>query len=159
MEVGEDRARKLCLGFLIGSLNFTRSILKAALLDLGKGQGYVKRQVEGWTDQFERSKTWNVPGFKKIMAWLKDNQPDDASTCLIRNDFRFDNVVLDPENPDSIKGVLDWEMATLGDPLMDLGGSLATGFKRGRFDYEDDEASAKPSERDAYKRRNCHLLL
>ena len=59
------------------------------------------------------------------MGWLNRNQPDDVTTCIIHNDYRMDNVVLDPKDPQNIIGVLDWEMATLGDPLMDLGSSLA----------------------------------
>jgi len=98
---------------------------KAGLSDLGRGKGYVKRQVEGWSDRYTKSKTWNVPNFRYVMDWLKNNQPDDVKICLIHNDFRFDNVVLNPENHGEIVGVLDWEMATLGDPLMDLGGALA----------------------------------
>ena len=57
--------------------------------------------------------------------WLKDNIPSDSKTCVIHNDWRFDNVILDLENPTEVIGVLDWEMATLGDPLMDLGSALA----------------------------------
>jgi aminoglycoside phosphotransferase (APT) family kinase protein len=51
--------------------------------------------------------------------------PEDVTQCLIHNDFRFDNVVLNPDNPFEVTGILDWEMATIGDPLMDLGNSLA----------------------------------
>ncbi|MCW2822894.1 MAG: phosphotransferase family protein [Marmoricola sp.] len=59
------------------------------------------------------------------MAWLAEHQPDDVASCLIHNDYRFDNLVLDAEDPTRPVGVLDWEMATVGDPLMDLGGTLA----------------------------------
>ncbi len=59
------------------------------------------------------------------MRWLDANQPADSDICVIHNDYRLDNVVLAPEDPTRIIGVLDWEMATLGDPLMDLGGALA----------------------------------
>jgi aminoglycoside phosphotransferase (APT) family kinase protein len=64
-----------------------------------------------------------VPSFEAVMDWLAECQPPDVATCLIHNDFRLDNVVLDPTL--QVVGVLDWEMATLGDPLMDLGGALA----------------------------------
>ncbi|HNY56064.1 MAG TPA: phosphotransferase family protein, partial [Chitinophagales bacterium] len=72
-----------------------------------------------------KAKTWNVPKFEKVMNWLKSNIPTEERSCLIHNDFRFDNVILDPENPMKIIGVLDWEMATIGDPMMDLGNTLA----------------------------------
>ena len=62
--------------------------------------------------------------FKYVRKWLLDNIPEDSETCLIHNDWRFDNVVLSPQQPTQVIGVLDWEMATLGDPLMDLGSAL-----------------------------------
>jgi aminoglycoside phosphotransferase (APT) family kinase protein len=96
----------------------------AGLGDLGKGAGYVERQVRGWIERYGRARTDDVPAFTEVMAWLAANQPDDVRICVIHNDFRFDNVVLDPATYDVI-GVLDWEMATLGDPLMDLAGSIA----------------------------------
>jgi aminoglycoside phosphotransferase (APT) family kinase protein len=92
---------------------------------LGKGQGYVERQVGGWSKRYRAAKTRNVPSFEKVMRWLDANQPGDTDTCVIHNDYRLDNVVLAPDDPTRIIGVLDWEMATLGDPLMDLGGALA----------------------------------
>lgn len=95
------------------------------LRELGRGTGYARRQIEGWSDRFTKAHTWNVPRFSGVMRWLHDNTPDDVATCLIHGDFRLDNVVLDPHDPTQIIGVLDWEMATLGDPLMDLGNSLA----------------------------------
>ncbi|CAA0079432.1 Uncharacterised protein [Zhongshania aliphaticivorans] len=97
----------------------------AGLASLGKGEGYCERQVRGWSGRYQKSKTWNVPSFKKVMAWLAENTPGDVRTCVIHNDFRFDNVVLNPEQPSEVLGILDWEMATLGDPLMDLGSALA----------------------------------
>lgn len=97
----------------------------AKLQDLGKGSGYVKRQIDGWSGRFRKAKTWNVAGFEYVMEWLTERMPEDIDNRLIHNDFRFDNVVLDADNPMQVIGVLDWEMATLGDPLMDLGNSLA----------------------------------
>jgi len=95
----------------------------AGLSDLGKGLGYVGRQVAGWSERYRRARTENVPDFEPVMAWLAERQPADVANCLIHNDFRLDNLVLDPDL--QVIGVLDWEMATLGDPLMDLGGALA----------------------------------
>lgn len=95
----------------------------AGLTDLGKGAGYVGRQVKGWSERFRNARTENVPDFVEVMCWLDANQPDDVSTVVIHNDWRFDNVVLDDDR--NIVGVLDWEMSTLGDPLMDLGGAIA----------------------------------
>ncbi|ONI67837.1 phosphotransferase family protein [Kribbella sp. ALI-6-A] len=97
----------------------------AGLADLGRGDGYVERQVHGWSERYRKAKTWNVPGAEKVMAWLEANRPADVGTCVIHNDFRLDNVVLDPDDPLRVAGVLDWELATIGDPLMDLGSALA----------------------------------
>jgi aminoglycoside phosphotransferase (APT) family kinase protein len=97
----------------------------AGLSQLSRGPGYVQRQVAGWSKRYLAVRTWNTPSFERVMAWLDDVKPDDAGSCLIHNDFRLDNLVLDPGDPLRVAGVLDWEMATVGDPLMDLGGAIA----------------------------------
>ena len=118
--------RALCMG-VVDTLVTLHKVdpEKAGLASLGKGAGYARRQVEGWSDRYRRARTWNSPRFEVVMDWLAKNTPDDVATCVIHNDFRLDNVVLDRAHPTRVIGVLDWEMATLGDPLMDLGGSLA----------------------------------
>lgn len=96
-----------------------------SLADLGTPQGYVSRQVRGWSRRYRDARTDDVPDFEAIMAWLDENMPaDHPRPAMVHNDYKFDNVILDPVRPDKIIGVLDWEMATLGDPLMDLGASL-----------------------------------
>lgn len=98
------------------------------LAALGKGAGYVRRQVAGWSRRFRKARTDNVTDFESVMAWLDAEQPADVASCVIHGDFRFDNVVLAAEEGSDdlrVVGVLDWEMATIGDPLMDLGSSLA----------------------------------
>lgn len=96
------------------------------LTGLGKPEGYVRRQVEGWSNRYRSARTEDAPSFEVVMKWLAENMPHDSvAPALIHNDYKFDNVVLDPANGLRIKGVLDWEMATIGDPLMDLGCSLA----------------------------------
>lgn len=91
---------------------------------LGKPLGYVQRQVEGWTARWERSRTDDVPAVEQLAAWLSANQPGESGACLVHNDFKFDNLVLDPATPGRIVAVLDWEMATVGDPLLDVGTAL-----------------------------------
>jgi aminoglycoside phosphotransferase (APT) family kinase protein len=94
--------------------------------DFGKPEGYVRRQVDGWSKRYRNAKTDDAPDFEDVMAWLDKHLPPDCEKPgIIHNDYKLDNVVLDPQNPTRIIGVLDWEMATLGDPLMDLGSSLA----------------------------------
>jgi len=95
------------------------------LEDFGHPEGYVERQITGWSRRYRDSRTADVPDFEEVMAWLEEHRPAERGAALIHNDYRFDNVVLDPRDPLRIIGVLDWEMATIGDPLMDLGASLA----------------------------------
>ena len=97
----------------------------SGLIHLGKPEGYTRRQVEGWVDRYFRAKTNELPGLEQAASWLLENIPSTAPLAFIHNDFKYDNIVLDPQQPTQIKGVLDWEMATVGNPLMDLGTSLA----------------------------------
>ncbi|NLT06228.1 MAG: phosphotransferase family protein [Solirubrobacterales bacterium] len=103
----------------------------AGLERLGRGPGYVGRQVEGWSRRYRAAKTWNVPSFERVMRWLDREQPPDVGACVIHNDYRLDNLVLAPDDPRRIVAVLDWEMATVGDPLMDLGGALSYWIEAG----------------------------
>jgi len=121
-----SQTRQLCTNVLDKMIELHQvDYQKAGLENLGKGKGYVERQITSWSKRYRKALTEDAADFEVVMLWLKDNMPDDISTCIIHNDFRFDNVVLDPNNPLDVIGVLDWEMATLGDPLMDLGNSLA----------------------------------
>ncbi|BDY04547.1 hypothetical protein F0521_15880 [Ferrimonas sp. YFM] len=95
------------------------------LADLGKPQGYVERQVTGWSKRYRNALTPGARGGERVMRWLADNRPPESGQAVIHNDFKFDNLVLSPEDPTQIRAVLDWEMATVGDPLMDLGCSMA----------------------------------
>lgn len=94
------------------------------LARLDKGDGYVGRQVRGWSQRFRAARTWNVGRFEKVMRWLEANQPPDRPHTLVHNDFRFDNIVLDRSDPTRPIGLLDWELATVGDPMMDLANAL-----------------------------------
>ncbi len=95
------------------------------LADLDRGPGYVQRQVSGWSDRYRAARLPDSPDGEDVMGWLEQRRPDDVRRCLIHNDWRLDNLVLDPDDPLQVRAVLDWEMATVGDPLMDLGGALA----------------------------------
>jgi aminoglycoside phosphotransferase (APT) family kinase protein len=97
----------------------------AGLADLGKPEGYVERQVRGWTDRYTGSQTDDIESVIAVAKWLAERMPKDNPATLIHNDYKLDNVVLDPVEPTRIIGVLDWEMSTLGDPLMDLGTTLS----------------------------------
>ncbi len=102
----------------------------SGLAQLGKPEGYVQRQVEGWIKRYRAAETDDIPSMNAVGAWLVNNYPPEQPPAFLHNDYKYDNVVLaaDPETGEPlpiIKGVLDWEMATVGDPLMDLGASLA----------------------------------
>ena len=126
LQFGEAEVNKLCVNVIDKLIELHQVPYQGTELEkLGKGDGYCRRQVEGWDARFEKAHTLNVPSFKFVRKWLLENIPDDTNTCIIHNDWRFDNVILDPNNPTEVIGVLDWEMATLGDPLMDLGSALA----------------------------------
>jgi aminoglycoside phosphotransferase (APT) family kinase protein len=109
---------------LINGLVKLHAVDASILAELNKGPGYVQRQVEGWSKRYRNALTDDVPNGEKVMAWLEANRPDDVASCVIHGDWRIDNVVFDLKQA-RIVGVLDWELATVGDPLMDLGSALA----------------------------------
>ncbi len=126
LRLDAQQARQLCLNWVdkLADLHAVDT-QTPGLATLGKGTGYCQRQIAGWSDRYEKARTWNVPSYAGVRAWLNAHTPDDIATCVIHGDWRLDNVVLDPADPTRIIGVLDWEMATLGDPLMDLGNAMA----------------------------------
>jgi aminoglycoside phosphotransferase (APT) family kinase protein len=121
------------------SLSFFRSLSQSALdvlielhsLELsasglgalGKPEGYALRQVQGWAERFQKAKTSEVPLIEKAFEWLHSALPKKSDTAFIHNDFKYDNLVISTSG--EVQAVLDWEMATVGDPLMDLGTTLA----------------------------------
>ncbi|KRE38949.1 aminoglycoside phosphotransferase [Janibacter sp. Soil728] len=122
-----EQARALCDNALAALIELHEVDVSTvpALADLDRGEGYVHRQVEGWIRRYRAAATDDVPDFEDVMVWLVEHEPADRPHALIHNDFRLDNLVLDPDDPTLVVGVLDWELATVGDPLMDLGGALA----------------------------------
>lgn len=122
-----DATRTLCKRFIDTLVELHRVDYNACGLgDLGKPQGYVQRQISGWSERYEKALTPYAPRWEAVKDWLQTNMPADHPTPgIIHNDYRFDNVILDPADPMQIIGVLDWELTTLGDPLMDLGNTLA----------------------------------
>ncbi|HQZ96969.1 MAG TPA: phosphotransferase family protein [Pyrinomonadaceae bacterium] len=124
-ENSHEFRQKVCRSFIqnladLHSLDFTT----AGLETLGRSEGYNRRQVEGWTKRYFAAKTDEHPELESAIAWLNDNIPPESGASLIHNDYKFDNVMLDPTNLTRVTAVLDWEMVTIGDPLMDLGTTL-----------------------------------
>ena len=126
LPLSEDTMRTLSESFIANLVRIHATDLsQAGLADFGRPEGYIQRQVEGWCTRYGGSQTDDVAGIEEVMAWLNTHMPTDQSGCLIHNDYKFDNIMLDAQDITRIVGVLDWEMATVGHPLMDLGTSLA----------------------------------
>lgn len=126
LQLNPSQTSQLCRSMVDRLIDLHQVDFSAAGLEsLDRGEGYAKRQIEGWNNRFSRAKTWNVYGADYVMAWLQERIPEDSGHCMIHNDWRFDNLVLDAADPSKIIGVLDWELATIGDPLMDLGNAMA----------------------------------
>lgn len=127
MSLSADQAARLCESLLdVQAELHTIDVEAAGMADFGKPAGYVERQIRGWNKRFRNARTDDVPDCEPIMAWLEDKMPrDPGRAAIIHNDYKLDNVVLDPADPTRIIGVLDWEMATLGDPVMDFACSMS----------------------------------
>jgi aminoglycoside phosphotransferase (APT) family kinase protein len=126
VDFSPEVARRVCESFLdnlalLHSLDYNA----IGLADLGKPQGYLERQVRGWIERYHGSKTHEIPEVETISKWIQQHMPAWSAATLIHNDYKYDNVVLDPNDLTKIIGVLDWEMCTIGDPLTDLGSALA----------------------------------
>ena len=126
LDLSAEKARRLSESFIDNLIRLHRVDYPAVgLSDLGKPEGYLERQVRGWTERYHGSKTHDYPEVEKITAWMQEHRPATSGVSLIHNDYKYDNVVLDSTDITAIVGVLDWEMCTIGDPLTDLGTTLA----------------------------------
>jgi aminoglycoside phosphotransferase (APT) family kinase protein len=125
LENSKDLQRKVCESFVENLVKLHAiDYKKNGLENLGKPEGYARRQVESWTKRYFNAKTDDNFELEKAIEWLAENTPISHGAALIHNDYKFDNVILNPKNLTKIVAILDWEMATLGEPLMDLGTTL-----------------------------------
>lgn len=106
------------------------------LVNIGKPEGYVRRQVEGWYKRYLAAQTDELPAVEQLYQWLTRSLPAEGTPTLIHNDYKYDNVVLNPDNLAEIRAVLDWEMCTVGDPLMDVGTALSYWAEAGDGTFE-----------------------
>lgn len=97
---------------------------KAGFGDLGRPEGFLERQTQGWIGRYDKAKTEEILEVAPLTEWLAANVPQSPAPTVIHNDYKLNNLVLDPEDPTKVRAVLDWEMATVGDPLFDLAVSL-----------------------------------
>jgi aminoglycoside phosphotransferase (APT) family kinase protein len=130
IDLNAEVMRSLSEAFVDNLVELHRiDVQKSGLSELGKPQGYVARQVSGWTERYQKARTDDIPEMERIAKWMAEHQPPEQSGTVIHNDYKYDNLVLDPQQVSNIRAVLDWEMATLGDPLSDLGTTLAYWFE------------------------------
>jgi len=126
MQLGNEFFQSLSKNSVDGLLELHNLELeKSGLASLGKPEGYVERQVMGWSERYFNAKTDELTELEEVISWLKSNLPTSENVGFIHNDYKYDNLVLAGQDEPEIKAVLDWEMATVGDPLMDLGTTLA----------------------------------
>ena len=131
---GNDRVanRKLSLAVIDTLAAFHAVDPKTAGLDsLGRPDGYLQRQVKGWTDRWERARTKDVAAAPTVIAWLNANMPAPPTPTLVHNDWRLDNMAVAADDPGRCVAVYDWDMCTVGDPFTDLGTLLSSWFEEG----------------------------
>jgi aminoglycoside phosphotransferase (APT) family kinase protein len=117
-----DYPRRVSQGFLNCLVDLHAvNIEKHGLGSLGKAPGFLERQVRGWFDRWQRAKTEEIADMDRLIAWLTHRLPQSPAPALVHNDFKLDNVMLDAADPGRVEAVLDWEMSTVGDPLVDVG--------------------------------------
>ena len=126
LDVAPELARACCASLVTGLAELHALDYAAiGLSDLRREGAFVARNVTGWIDRYRGSETDDIPAMNDAATWLQEHCPPDAGAVLIHNDFKFDNLVLDPNDWTRIIGVLDWEMSSIGDPFMDLGVALS----------------------------------
>ncbi len=126
LEDSPELQSKVCESFIENLVNLhALDYKKIGLENLGKPEGYAQRQVTGWTKRYFNAKTDKHFELEKAIEWLNAKIPESHGATLVHNDYKFDNVMLNPNHLTEIVAVLDWEMTTIGEPLMDLGSSLA----------------------------------
>lgn len=123
----QNETRKLCHNFFDKLIALHQVDYKAiGLSDFGRPEGYVERQILGWNKRYEKAHTPDVDGFEDVRDWLDANRPaTEKGAAILHGDYRIDNLILDLKDPTQINAILDWEISALGDPLMDLGNTLA----------------------------------
>ncbi len=140
LEQTPDYPARVSAGFLncLADLHAV-DIEKHGLGALGKPAGFLERQVRGWAERWERAKTEEIADMDALLRWLAERLPPEPAPTLVHNDFKLDNVMLDEHDPGRVEAVLDWEMSTVGDPLVDLGLVLCY------WGQPSDPGGAKPS--------------
>ena len=138
--------RRLCTAFWDRLIALHRLDYRQVNLGgLARPEGYARRQIEGWNRRFDRARTADAPEASDVMEWLARRIPEDETPVILHNDYRMDNVIWNQQDPFQVQAVVDWEMAAVGHPLMDLGNSLAYWVEAGD-DAAAREAASQPSD-------------
>jgi len=120
-----DAPQKMSLALVDALADFHAVDYEAlGLAEIGKPDGFILRQIDGWHHRWEAARAEEVPEMDNVHTWLLENQPPSPGSTLVHNDFKLDNTMLDPRDPGRVIAVLDWDMCTLGDPFSDLGALL-----------------------------------
>lgn len=123
-ELGDDPALRRRIGeSLVDALAELHliDVARPEIAALGKPEGFVKRQVDGWYERWQRARTRDIPAMDELCAWLAERRPTSPAVSVLHNDWKLDNALLDARDPGRIAAIFDWDMAALGDPLVDLG--------------------------------------
>ena len=97
----------------------------AGLEELGRPEGFLERQVKGWVGRYEEAKTEEIEEVEPLTEWIQKDVPESPPATIIHNDYKLNNLILNPDDLTDVRAVVDWEMATIGDPLFDLAVSLS----------------------------------
>jgi aminoglycoside phosphotransferase (APT) family kinase protein len=127
---GYDPTPELCLGIsetVVETLVELHAVdwREASLEDLGRPEGFLERQVKSWIERYDRAKTEEVEEVGPLTDWISNNVPESPVPTIIHNDYKLNNLVLNVEDLTEVRAVLDWEMATIGDPIFELGVSMS----------------------------------
>ncbi len=135
MNLAPDLLRSVAASLVDNLVTLHALDIEATGLDqLGRPEGYVERQVEGWIKRYRYAETDSIGAMNAVADWIVGHLPVSPQSTLLHNDYKYDNLLLDPDDLTQIRGVLDWEMATVGDPLMDVGAMLAYWMEAGDGD-------------------------
>src|SRR5215210_2219733 len=127
---GHEPTPDLCLGIsetVVETLVELHSVdwREAGLENLGRPESFLERQVKGWIERYDKAKTEDVEEVGPLTDWISNNVPESPGPTIIHNDYKLNNLVLNPHDLTEVRAVLDWEMTTIGDPLFDLAVSLS----------------------------------
>jgi aminoglycoside phosphotransferase (APT) family kinase protein len=118
----DDGAPRACAYALVHALAGIHAFdwKNGGLADFGKPDGYLERQVPRWLAQLDSYNGRDLPAARELAAWLESNLPPEQPPALFHGDYKADNVLFAEDSPPQLLAIVDWEMASIGDPLVDV---------------------------------------